>query len=236
MCLAESLLRIPDIETADQLIAEKIGSGKWESHLGQSDSMFVNASTWGLLLTGRIVKLGKGRAGKPANLLKRLVAKSGEPVIRQALRQAMRVMGDQFVLGRTIEEALDRAQSLQKEGYRFSYDMLGESARTQDDADRYYERYLKALDAVGKSAGPMLGTHAAALMERPSISVKLSALHPRFEPGKAERLTARVGPTPSGNRTSRTDARHRPHDRRRGTGSPRSNTRTVRRVVPRSRP
>ena len=194
MCLAESLLRIPDSETADQLIAEKIGSGKWESHLGHSDSVFVNASTWGLLLTGRIVKLGKGKAGRPASLLKRLVTKSGEPVIRQALRRAMRVMGDQFVLGRTIEEALERARPLQKEGYRFSYDMLGEAARTQDDADRYYQRYLAALEAVGKSSGPMPGTHAAALMERPSISVKLSALHPRFEPGKSERLTRELAP------------------------------------------
>ena len=194
MCLAESLLRIPDTETADQLIAEKIGSGKWESHLGHSDSLFVNASTWGLLLTGRIVKLGKSKAGRPTNLLKRLVAKSGEPVIRQALRQAMRVMGDQFVLGRTIEEALERAKPMQREGYRFSFDMLGESARTQDDADRYYKRYLTALDAVGKSAGPMIGTHVAALMERPSISVKLSALHPRFEPGKSERLSRELAP------------------------------------------
>ncbi len=194
MCLAESLLRIPDSETADQLIAEKIGSGKWESHLGHSDSVFVNASTWGLLLTGRIVKLGKGKAGRPASLLKRLVTKSGEPVIRQALRRAMRVMGDQFVLGRTIEEALERARPLQKEGYRFSYDMLGEAARTQDDADRYYQRYLAALEAVGKSSCPMPGTHAAALMERPSISVKLSALHPRFEPGKSERLTRELAP------------------------------------------
>jgi RHH-type proline utilization regulon transcriptional repressor/proline dehydrogenase/delta 1-pyrroline-5-carboxylate dehydrogenase len=194
MCLAESLLRIPDAETADQLIAEKIGSGKWESHLGHSGSLFVNASTWGLMLTGRMVKLGRAKAGRPANVLKRLVAKSGEPVIRQALRQAMRVMGDQFVLGRTIEEALTRARSLEARGYRLSYDMLGEAARTQDDADRYYQRYLSAIEAVGKAAGPVKGTHAAALIERPSISVKLSALHPRFEPGKVDRLERELAP------------------------------------------
>ena len=194
MCLAESLLRVPDTETADQLIAEKIGSGKWETHLGHSGSLFVNASTWGLMLTGRIVKLGKGSAGKPASALKRLVARSGEPVIRQALRQAMRVMGDQFVLGRTIDEAIDRARALETEGYRISYDMLGEAARTQEDADRYYQRYLAALEAVGKNAGEMADNRSTALMERPSISVKLSALHPRFQPGKEDRLARELGP------------------------------------------
>ena len=194
MCLAESLLRIPDSETADQLIAEKIGSGDWDTHVGHSGSLFVNASTWGLMLTGRIVKLAKGRSGKPAGILRRLVAKSGEPVIRQALKQAMRVMGDQFVLGRTIEEAMARARPMEKEGYRFSYDMLGEAARTQDDADRYYARYMSALKAIGAAAGPIMSRHPLALMERPSISVKLSALHPRFEAGKAERLDAELGP------------------------------------------
>ncbi len=194
MCLAESLLRIPDSETADELIAEKIGSGKWEDHLGHSGNLLVNASTWGLMLTGRIVRLGKGKAGKPAGALKRLVAKSGEPVIRQALRQAMRVMGDQFVLGRTIEEALGRAEALQGRGYRVSYDMLGEAARTQDDADRYYQRYLAAIEAVGKAAGPLASTHASLLMERPSVSVKLSAIHPRFEPGKVDRLSRELAP------------------------------------------
>jgi RHH-type proline utilization regulon transcriptional repressor/proline dehydrogenase/delta 1-pyrroline-5-carboxylate dehydrogenase len=194
MCLAESLLRIPDSQTADDLIAEKIGSGKWETHLGQSDSLVVNASTWGLMLTGRIVRLGKGRNSKPAGILRRLVAKSGEPVIRQALRQAMRVMGDQFVLGRTIGEALSRAKPLEADGYRFSFDMLGEAARTEADADRYYGRYLEALEAVGAAAGPFVSKSTLALMERPSISVKLSALHPRFEAGKVERLERELLP------------------------------------------
>ena len=194
LCLAESLLRIPDSETADDLIAEKIGGGKWGDHLGHSDSLFVNASTWGLMLTGRIVNLGKGRNAKPAGALRRLVAKSGEPVIRQALRQAMRVMGDQFVLGRNISEALSRARSLEAKGYRFSYDMLGEGARTEHDADRYFERYMTALQAIGAAAGPSASKNPLALMERPGISIKLSALHPRFEPGKEERLARELLP------------------------------------------
>lgn len=194
MSLAEALLRIPDSETADQLIAEKIGSGAWGTHIGRSDSLLVNASTWGLMLTGRVVKLGKGRSGKPAGILRRLIARSGEPVIRQALRQAMRVMGDQFVLGRTIEEAMRRAADLEQEGYRMSYDMLGEAARTQEDADKYYGKYLSAIEAVGVAAGPLNSRHPLALMERPGISVKLSALHPRLEAGKIERLEVELAP------------------------------------------
>jgi RHH-type proline utilization regulon transcriptional repressor/proline dehydrogenase/delta 1-pyrroline-5-carboxylate dehydrogenase len=194
MCLAEALLRIPDRGTADALIAEKVGSGKWEQHLGHSDSVFVNASTWGLMLTGRIVKLGSARGASPASLLKRLVVRSGEPVIRQALRQAMKVMGDQFVLGRTIQEALGRALPLEAKGYRFSYDMLGEAARTDADAERYFERYMHALTAVGRAAGPLFSKHPDALMERPGISVKLSAIHPRFEPAKDARLMRELRP------------------------------------------
>jgi RHH-type transcriptional regulator, proline utilization regulon repressor / proline dehydrogenase / delta 1-pyrroline-5-carboxylate dehydrogenase len=194
MCLAEALLRIPDKETADALIAEKIGSGQWGSHRGASDSLFVNASTWGLMLTGQIVKLKDTRGGAVSNALKRMVLRSGEPVIRQALRQAMKVMGDQFVLGTTIKEALSRARPLEAKGYRFSYDMLGEGARTKADADHYYERYVAALEAVGKAAGVLTSTHADALMERPSLSVKLSAIHPRFESGKEVRLTVELLP------------------------------------------
>jgi RHH-type proline utilization regulon transcriptional repressor/proline dehydrogenase/delta 1-pyrroline-5-carboxylate dehydrogenase len=194
MCLAEALLRIPDAETADALIAEKVGSGHWERHLGHSDSLFVNASTWGLMLTGRIVKLKDTRDASPASLLKRLVVGSGEPVIRQALRRAMRVMGDQFVLGRTIDEALSRAAPLEARGYRFSYDMLGEAAKTANDADRYYDRYMEALDVVGRAAGRLTAQHSDALIERPSLSVKLSALHPRYEPGKEQRLARELLP------------------------------------------
>ncbi len=194
MCLAEALLRIPDAETADQLIAEKVGEGRWDKHVGHSSSLFVNASTWGLLLTGRIVKLKDDNSASPTNLLKRMVVRSGEPVIRQALRQAMRVMGDQFVLGRNIKEALSRAKPMEAKGYRFSYDMLGEAAKTDRDAERYFERYMNAMEAVGKQAGPLTSEHPDALMQRPSLSVKLSAIHPRYEPGKEARLDQELLP------------------------------------------
>ena len=194
MCLAEALLRIPDTETADELIAEKIAGGHWEKHRGHSDSLFVNASTWALMLTGRVVKLKEARGDNPLDAIKRLVARSGEPLIRQAVRQAVKVLGDQFVLGRTIREALVRAQGYEEKGYLFSYDMLGEAARTQKDADIYFERYLSAIDAIGQVAGPFAAMHADALYGRPGLSVKLSALHPRFEPGKEERLAAELTP------------------------------------------
>ncbi|MFM1813439.1 MAG: hypothetical protein RLZ98_134 [Pseudomonadota bacterium] len=194
MCLAESLLRIPDADTADKLIAEKIGGGQWDRHIGHSDSLFVNASTWGLMLSGQVVRLGKDRGSSISTLLGRMVAKSGEPVIRQALRQAMRVLGNQFVMGRTIQEALKVSQALEAKGYRISYDMLGEAAWTEADARRYFERYMSAIDAVGRSAGPLFSKHPDALMERPGISVKLSAIHARYEPGKAVRLADELVP------------------------------------------
>src|SRR6516164_5682211 len=134
LCLAEALLRIPDAATADRLIAGTIGSGDWGRHLGHSDSLLVNASTWGLMLTGRIVDWSETSRDDPAGLVQRLIARSGEPVIRQALRQAMRILGRQFVLGQTIDEALANAEEEREQGYRFSFDMLGESARTAEDA------------------------------------------------------------------------------------------------------
>ena len=193
MCLAEALLRIPDADTADALIAEKIGEGRWEKHLGASDSWFVNASTFGLMLTGRVVRLGEDKGTGPAATLKRLIARSGEPIIRQAVRQAMRILGDNFVLGRTIEEALDRAEEYEAQGYRFSFDMLGERAKTAADAERYLDRYRWAIEAIGKRAGPP-PADGASLMARPSISVKLSAIHPRFDPGKETLLHAELLP------------------------------------------
>ena len=193
MCLAEALLRIPDADTADALIAEKIGGGQWDQHLGHSNSLFVNASTWGLMLTGRIVRLGAAKGSSPVSLVKRVVARSGEPVIRQALRQAMRIMGDQFVLGRTIKEALDRAAPLQEKGYRFSYDMLGEAAKSSADADRYFTATSKRSKPWAALPGPS-PSHGDALMHRPGISVKLSAIHPRFDPGKEERLERELAP------------------------------------------
>jgi RHH-type proline utilization regulon transcriptional repressor/proline dehydrogenase/delta 1-pyrroline-5-carboxylate dehydrogenase len=194
MCLAEALLRIPDAETANAFIADRISGGAWEKHLGRSDSLFVNASTWGLMLTGRVVKLKETKGANPIQAMKRLVARSGEPTIRLAVRHAVRLLGEQFVLGSTIESALARARAFEAKGYRFSYDMLGETARSERDAERYFQRYMEAIDAVGTDAGPFTATSADAVFERPSISVKLSALHPRFEPGKAKRLRAELAP------------------------------------------
>ena len=194
MCLAEALLRIPDADTADRLIAEKIGEGDWKRHLRDSDSWFVYASTFGLMLTGRVVKLGEDRGSGPRAVLKRLIARSGEPVIRQALRQAMRILGDNFVLGRTIEEALSRAADFKARGYRFSFDMLGERAKTAADANRYFDRYMSAIEAIGGAVGPSAAADAGMLMARPSVSVKLSAIHPRFDPGKEARLDAELLP------------------------------------------
>ena len=193
MCLAEALLRIPDKDTADALIAEKIGEGQWEKHLGASDSLFVNASTFGLMLTGRLVRLAGDRGAGPAGILKRLVARSGEPFIRQALRQAMKILGDNFVLGRTIKEALARAVAYEAKGYRFSYDMLGERAKTAADAERYFTRYMAAIAAIGVAKGPP-PRDCDGLLARPGVSVKLSAIHPRFEPGKEARLCRELLP------------------------------------------
>lgn len=175
MCLAEALLRIPDAATADLLIADKLGDRDWADHVGKSDSMFVNASAWGLMLTGRIVELGRGPKLDVMSTIKRLISRSGEPFIRTAMKQAMRIMGKQFVLGRTIEEALKTSEEQISQGYCHSYDMLGESAMTRADATRYFQSYSKAIDAIGVSA------RANSIFEQPSISVKISALHPRFD-------------------------------------------------------
>jgi len=189
MCLAEALLRIPDADTADRLIKDKIGDADWDAHLGRSDSLFVNASTWALMLTGRVVNLDDGAgAAEWRGTLKHLIARSGEPVIRQAVTQAMRILGRQFVMGRTIEEALRRASDSEAEGYRYSYDMLGEAACTMEDAVRYHEAYGAAIRAIGnRSAG-------SGPIEGPGISVKLSALHPRFEFAQAERVMGELVP------------------------------------------
>jgi RHH-type proline utilization regulon transcriptional repressor/proline dehydrogenase/delta 1-pyrroline-5-carboxylate dehydrogenase len=173
MCLAEALLRTPDADTRDRLIAEKIGAADWASHLGQSDSMFVNASTWGLMLTGKLVDVDDEARTDVGGYLKRLTARVGEPVIRQAIGAAVRMMGEQFVLGRTIEAAIMRAR---KEGYLCSFDMLGEGARTAADADRYERIYTDAIEAVGKARTP--GTKPE---DGHGVSVKLSALCPRYE-------------------------------------------------------
>jgi len=176
MCLAEALLRIPDAETADRLIADKLGDADWQAHFGTSDSVFVNASTWALMLTGRLLNEDLERGGL-GPYLTRAVGRLGEPVIRTALRQAMRILGHQFVMGRTIEEALQRSgESGASAPYRYSFDMLGEAALTARDAERYLVAYTDAIPAVGVGVEP-----GGDLMEAPSISVKLSALSPRFE-------------------------------------------------------
>jgi RHH-type proline utilization regulon transcriptional repressor/proline dehydrogenase/delta 1-pyrroline-5-carboxylate dehydrogenase len=187
MCLAEALLRIPDDETRERLIRDKIGDADWGQHLGRSHSLFVNASTWALMLTGRLVRLDTADTDL-GGVLGRLVARSGEPVVREAMVQAMRILGRQFVMGQTIEDALGRAQEDTAKGYRHSFDMLGEAARTMADADRYYESYTAAIAAVGKAnagRGPVLG---------PGVSVKLSALHPRFEFAQRERILREMVP------------------------------------------
>jgi RHH-type proline utilization regulon transcriptional repressor/proline dehydrogenase/delta 1-pyrroline-5-carboxylate dehydrogenase len=190
MCLAEALLRVPDAETADKLIRDKIGGGQWNRHKNRSASMFVNASTWALMLTGRIVQLDTTANWDFEGILKRLVARSGEPVIRQAITYAMRVLGRQFVLGRTIEEALKEARPSVKDGYRYSFDMLGEAAYTSRDAARYAAAYADALSVLAAETP----SDGRSIFERPSISVKLSALHPRYEWVKRERVLAELLP------------------------------------------
>ena len=179
MCLAEALLRTPDADTRDRLIAEKIGSADWASHMGQSDSLFVNASTWGLMLTGRLIDVDDEAKHDLGGFLKRMTARLGEPVIRQAVSAAVRMMGEQFVLGRTIGDALARAK---REDYLCSFDMLGEGARTAHDAARYETIYAEAIEAVGHAsngAGPERGH---------GVSVKLSALSPRYEATQEARV------------------------------------------------
>jgi len=189
MCLAEALLRIPDDETADRLIADKIRAGDWASHLGDGQSLFVNASTWGLMLTGRLVRLDPGDVAAPAGAVSRVVGRMGEPVVRTAMRQAMRIMGHQFVMGRSITEALDKSLSGDNRHYRYTFDMLGEAALTRTDAERYFEAYRSAIGALGARAGDY-----ADAPSRPSISVKLSALHPRFERSHRGRVLAELAP------------------------------------------
>ena len=146
LCLAEALLRIPDAETADAFLAEKLAGGDWQRHLGHSDSLLVNASTWGLLLSGRVMKLKRRQGEDPLTAIKKLVARSGEVVVRGAVRQVVKLLGEQFVLGQDIATAVARSLPLQAKGYRISYDMLGEEAVSGQDADRYFTRYMAALD------------------------------------------------------------------------------------------
>ncbi|MDR1936056.1 MAG: bifunctional proline dehydrogenase/L-glutamate gamma-semialdehyde dehydrogenase PutA [Candidatus Accumulibacter sp.] len=187
MCLAEALLRIPDTETVDRLIRDKIGNTEWAERLGASHSTFVNAGTWALMLTGRIVHLDDAEKNL-GGVLKRLITRVGEPVIRQAIVTAMRILGKQFVMGRGIGEALERAAAAEAHGYRHTFDMLGEAARTAADALRYEDLYGLAIDAIGAAGG---GRPA---LEAPSVSIKLSALHPRYEVANEEGVRRELWP------------------------------------------
>jgi RHH-type proline utilization regulon transcriptional repressor/proline dehydrogenase/delta 1-pyrroline-5-carboxylate dehydrogenase len=178
MCLAEALLRIPDHQTADRLIADKISKGDWRKHLGESPSLFVNAATWGLLITGKLV--GTSSEQGLGSALTKLIAKGGEPLIRKGVDLAMRMLGNQFVTGQTIVEALSNSRDNEKRGYRYSYDMLGEAALTEEDALKYYAAYEEAIHAIGRAS------NGRGIKDGPGISVKLSALHPRYS--RAQRV------------------------------------------------
>ncbi|MFW8634121.1 bifunctional proline dehydrogenase/L-glutamate gamma-semialdehyde dehydrogenase PutA [Cribrihabitans pelagius] len=172
MCLAEALLRVPDADTIDALIEDKIAPSDWSKHLGKSSSPLVNASTWALMLTGKVLDEDKP---SPVRALRGAVKRLGEPVIRTAVGRAMKEMGRQFVLGETIESAMKRAEGMEAKGYTYSYDMLGEAARTEGDASRYHLAYSRAISAIAAAC------HSDDIRENPGISVKLSALHPRYE-------------------------------------------------------
>ena len=179
MCLAEALLRVPDAETIDALIEDKIAPSDWGKHMGHSTSSLVNASTWALMLTGKVLQEDKkGPVGHLRSAIKRL----GEPVIRTAVSRAMKEMGRQFVLGETIVSAMDRAAGMEKKGYSYSYDMLGEAARTDSDATRYHLSYSRAISAIANAC-----THKD-IRSNPGISVKLSALHPRYEVAQRDQV------------------------------------------------
>lgn len=186
MCLAEALLRIPDRATRDALIRDKISHGDWRSHMGESPSLFVNAATWGLMLTGKLVSVNSEQSLSKA--LTRLIGKGGEPLIRKGVNMAMRMMGEQFVTGQTISAAIANSRKLEDKGFRYSYDMLGEAATTADDAQRYYVSYEQAIHAIGKAA------QGRGIYEGPGISVKLSALHPRYSRAQRERVMAELLP------------------------------------------
>jgi RHH-type proline utilization regulon transcriptional repressor/proline dehydrogenase/delta 1-pyrroline-5-carboxylate dehydrogenase len=188
MCLAEALLRVPDTPTIDALIKDKIAAADWGRHLGLSSSPLVNASTWALMLTGKVLGEKETAGWDVTRTTRRLIGRAGEPVVRSAIAQAMRVLGHQFVLGRNIDEALERAQAMEERGYTYSYDMLGEAARTAGDAQRYFLSYSKAISAIAERCD------GGDVRSNPGISVKLSALHPRYEQAKRARVLDELVP------------------------------------------
>ncbi len=186
MCLAEALLRIPDIATRDALIRDKISTGDWQAHVGHSSSLFVNAATWGLVVTGKLTAT-TAQAGLPAALI-RLIGRGGEPLIRRGVDLAMRMMGEQFVTGQTIDEALANSRRLEARGFRYSYDMLGEAATTADDAAHYLADYERAIHAIGAASA------GRGIVDGPGISIKLSALHPRYSRLQRDRVLSELLP------------------------------------------
>ena len=186
MCLAEALLRVPDRATADRLIRDKVSRGDWRAHLGHSPSVFVNAATWGLLVTGRLVSTASDEGLGTA--LTKLIARGGEPLIRKGMDVAMRLLGEQFVTGRSIEEALERGKGCEQRGYRYSFDMLGEAAMTDEDARAYQASYEAAIHAIGNDSGQR------GVVDGNGISVKLSALHPRYVWSQRERVMTELLP------------------------------------------
>ncbi len=188
MCLAEALLRIPDKKTRDALIEDKIGGAKWGEHSGKSSSLFVNAATWGLMLTGKVVKLGTYSDNNMSKAVKSLRSKTSDPIIRQAVKTAMKILGREFVLGTDIKEAFERAKKCEAEGYTYSYDMLGEAARTDADAEYYYNAYKNAIIELAKIA------NKSDPNENPGISIKLSALDPRYEYSQFKRVKEKLYP------------------------------------------
>lgn len=189
MCLAEALLRVPDNATIDSLIKDKLSHADWGAHSGQSDSFFVNATTWALMLTGKVLSPEKSQSTLSKALLS-LVNRSSETVVRVSVDKAMRIMSKQFVTGRTIKEALDRARKKEAQGYRYSYDMLGEAALTATDAERYFKAYYQAIESIGNSTAGSCGS----VHEKPGISIKLSALHPRYSETQYARVLHELPP------------------------------------------
>jgi len=206
MCLAEALLRIPDPATADKLIHDKLSTADWETHLGKSPSLFVNASTWGLMLTGKFINIDEGKFDSTSSFLNKLIRRSSEPAIRMALKQAMRIMAHQFVMGKDIDGALERSQSAENSVYRYSFDMLGEAALCQADADKFFDAYSESIKVVASKVSNRVGGSETDseidsdigseidCIERNSISIKLSALHPRFEYSQHDRVLKELSP------------------------------------------
>jgi RHH-type proline utilization regulon transcriptional repressor/proline dehydrogenase/delta 1-pyrroline-5-carboxylate dehydrogenase len=188
MCMAEALLRIPDNETIDKLISDKISTTNWAKHLNSSDSLFVNAATWSLLLTGKLYAPTLNSQKTLGATLKRFLSRSSSTLIRPIILQGMKIIGKQFVMGTTITDALKRAQKLEVVGYRYSYDMLGEAARTAEDATKYFQAYADAITAIGNASNTLDPING------PGISIKLSALHPRYEVAQHDRVMSELAP------------------------------------------